>query len=85
MQRREIGPLLRSAIVSLALTTLSTSCAKAPVIVSADTSCERFRRIFADDDQRAAIKQDWGLWETFARQVADHNDAYDAACTAVQP
>jgi hypothetical protein len=55
------------------------------VIVSADTSCERFRRIFADDEQRAAIKADWGLWETFARQVADHNDAYDAACTQVQP
>ena len=73
------------AIVSLALTMSLTNCAEKPVIVSADTSCERFRRIYADDDQRAAIKADWGLWETFARAVADHNDAYDAACTAAQP
>jgi hypothetical protein len=50
------------------------------VIVSADTSCERFRHISADDDQRAAIKADWGLWETFARQIAAHNEVYDAAC-----
>ena len=72
---------MRSAIVSLALTMSLTNCGKAPVVVSADTSCERFRRIYADDDQRAAIKADWGLWETFARAVADHNDAYDAACS----
>ena len=72
---------MSAAIVSLVLTTLLTSCGKAPVIISADTSCERFRRISADADQRAAIKADWGLWETFARQVADHNDAYDAACS----
>ena len=73
------------AIVSLVLTMSLTNCGKAPVIISADTSCERFRHISADDDQRAAIKADWGLWETFARQIADHNDAYDAQCTAVQP
>lgn len=80
MQRQGTGRLLSAAIVSLGLTMLSTSCAKAPVIISADTSCERFRHISADDDQRAAIKADWGLWETFARAVADHNDAYDTAC-----
>ena len=73
------------AIVSLALTTSLSACGKAPVIISADTSCERFRHISASDEQRAAIKADWGLWETFARQVATHNDVYDAACTAVQP
>jgi hypothetical protein len=49
-------------------------------VISADTSCERFRHISANDEQRAAIKADWGLWESFARAVADHNDAYDAAC-----
>lgn len=54
------------------------------MIISADTSCERFRHISASDEQRAAIKADWGLWETFARQIATHNDVYDAACT-VQP
>ena len=52
-------------------------------MISADTSCERFRHISATEEQRDAIKADWGLWETFARQVADHNDTYDAACTAV--
>ena len=49
-------------------------------MISADTSCERFRHISADDAQRAAIKADWGLWETFARQIADHNDTYDGSC-----
>ena len=49
-------------------------------MISADTSCERFRHISASDEQRAAIKADWGLWESFARSVADHNDAYDAHC-----
>ena len=63
----------------------STSCAEKRIVISADTSCERFRHISANDEQRAAIKADWGLWETFARAVADHNDVYDAACTAVQP
>lgn len=55
------------------------------MIISADTSCERFRHISANDEQRAAIKADWGLWETFARQVATHNDVYDAACTSAEP
>lgn len=54
-------------------------------MISADTSCERFRHISANDEQRAAIKADWGLWETLARQIADHNDAYDAHCAPVQP
>jgi len=71
---------LRSVFVSLALTMSLSACGKAPVIISADTSCERFRHISADDEQRAAIKSDWGLWETFARQIAAHNEAYDAAC-----
>jgi len=70
---------------SLLLFITIAACSPRPIVISADTSCERFRRIYADDDQRAAIKADWGLWETFARQVADNNDAYDAACTAVQP
>ena len=76
---------MSAACASLVLTTLLSGCAKAPVIISADTSCERFRHISADDEQRAAIKADWGLWETYARQIATHNEAYDAACTAVQP
>lgn len=71
------------AIVSLVLTMSSTSCARHEIVISADTSCERFRHISATEEQRDAIKSDWGLWETFARQVADHNDTYDAACTAV--
>ena len=73
------------AIVSLALTMSSSGCDRRPIVISADTSCERFRHISANDEQRAAIKADWGLWETFARAVATHNDVYDAACTAVQP
>ena len=76
---------MSAVFVSLGLTMLSSGCGKAPVIISADTSCERFRHISANDEQRAAIKADWGLWETFARQIADHNDEYDAACLKDPP
>ena len=85
MQRQRVGRRLSVVFVSLGLTMSSSGCARAPVIISADTSCERFRHISANDEQRAAIKADWGLWETFARQVATHNEVYDAQCTAVQP
>jgi hypothetical protein len=85
MQRQGVGRPSSAAIVSLALTLSLTSCGKAPVIVSADTSCERFRHISANDEQRAAIKADWGLWETLARAIADHNDEYDSRCAPVQP
>ena len=84
MQRQRVGRLSSAVIVSLVLTISLSACGKAPVIISADTSCERFRHISANDEQRAAIKADWGLWESFARQIATHNDVYDAACT-VQP
>ena len=80
MQRQRVGRLSSAAIVSLVLTISLSACGKAPVIISADTSCERFRHISANDEQRAAIKADWGLWETFARQIASHNDAYDEQC-----
>lgn len=80
MRLREVVRGLSSATGCLVLMMSSTSCAERPLVISADTSCERFRHISANDEQRAAIKADWGLWETFARQVADHNDAYDAAC-----
>lgn len=85
MQPRRAVRVLNASIVSLGLTLSSTSCDRRPVIISADTSCERFRHISADDSQRAAVKADWGLWETLARQIADHNDIYDAACAKVQP
>lgn len=81
MQRRKAVRTLSGAIVGLVLTTSLTACDRRPLVISADTSCERFRHISANDEQRAAIKADWGLWETLARQIADNNDAYDAACT----
>lgn len=62
------------------LTTLLTSCASPPPIVSADTSCDRYKHISADDAQRAAIKANWPLWDSLARQIAAHNDSYDGKC-----
>lgn len=61
-----------------------TACASAspppPPIVTADTSCDRFKHISATEAQIAAIKANWSLWESYARQIAAHNDAYDKRC-----
>lgn len=60
----------------------STSCASGspPPIVSADTSCDRFKHISATDVQITAIKGNWPLWESYARQIAAHNTEYDRRC-----
>lgn len=53
--------------------------------MSGDTSCERFRHISATEAQRAAIKADWGLWESYAIQIAAHNVEYDGNCLKPKP
>lgn len=59
----------------------STACAdRPPPVVSGDLSCERFRHISADDEQRGVINANWRIMESWARQVAAHNEEYDKDC-----
>ncbi len=48
--------------------------------MSGDLSCERFRHISATEAEIGAIEAAWDIFEPLARQVAAHNDTYDAAC-----
>lgn len=65
----------------LLLPTFSTACGSAPPpVVSGDLSCERFRHISADDAQLGVISQNWTIMESWARQVAGHNEEYDKDC-----
>lgn len=64
----------------LLLTLCLSACGDKPVIVSADTSCERFRHISATAGQRAFMAGDWPLWESLGLQVAAHNTEYDKTC-----
>src|SRR5688572_9778608 len=65
----------------LLLPMLSTGCGRDPPVVSGDLSCERFRHISADDAQRAVVAQNWTVLESWARQIASHNEEYDKDCT----
>ena len=67
------------SVICLLMAFLS-GCAKAPLVVSADTSCERFRHISASSAQIAAMKGDWGDWESLAIQIAQHNVEFEKAC-----
>ena len=49
-------------------------------MVSADLSCDTFKRITADDRQRKAMGEDWTLWESLAVQIAQHNTAHEKRC-----
>lgn len=64
---------------TLLLPMSSTGCAEPPV-VSGDLSCERFRHISADEAQRAVVAQNWTVMESWARQIAGHNEEYDKDC-----
>jgi outer membrane biogenesis lipoprotein LolB len=73
---------MRAAAVAILLL---TACADKPPIVSADTSCERFRHISFNDEQIKAVAADWTLWESVADQVVQHNLEYDKHCLGVAP
>lgn len=45
-----------------------------------DTSCSRFERITASDDQRAAFKGDRKLWEPLVNQLVAHNRMFEQTC-----
>ena len=67
-------------LVAAALILLLSACAEKPLIVSADTSCEKFRHISATDEQIKVFADNWAVMEPYADQILTHNAVYDAAC-----
>lgn len=86
---------MRSRAVSVPTTLLSaclmltsvSGCADRPPppIVSADTSCERFRHISANDAQIKVFTDNWEVMEGYADQVIEHNIEYDKKCLGPEP
>jgi hypothetical protein len=70
---------LRAATAALILIFLS-ACADKPPIVSADTSCERFRHISATPAQIKVFADNWEVMETYADQIVAFNIEYDRHC-----
>ena len=64
---------------------LVSACSEKPLIISADTSCERFRHISANDEQIKVFSDNWAVMESYADQVIVHNQVYDAACLKDPP
>ena len=59
---------------------LLSACAEKPLVISADTSCERFRHISANDEQIKVFADNWAVMESYADQILAHNTEYDAKC-----
>lgn len=68
------------AAAAIALVALSACGNNPPPIVSADTSCERFAHISANDAQIQVFKDNWSVMESYADQVIVHNEMYDRHC-----
>jgi hypothetical protein len=77
-------PLVGRALAYPAIL-LVLGCSDKPPIVSADTSCERFRHISATEAQIKAIKENWEFWESYVDQIVEHNDQYDRQCIDPPP
>ena len=69
------------ALTALCLTTsFLTACSSNPPVVSADTSCVRFRHIDVTEFQVADMKKEPGTWRPLAVQILTHNEVYEKAC-----
>jgi hypothetical protein len=75
-----ISQLAGAAVAILLL----SACADKPPIVSADTSCERFRHISANDAQIKVFSDNWEVMESYADAVVAHNITYDEHCLKVE-
>jgi hypothetical protein len=64
---------------------LLSACSSNPPIISADTSCERFRHISATPAQIKVYQDNWEVMETYADQIVSHNLEYDRHCLGVAP
>jgi sugar (pentulose or hexulose) kinase len=78
VHKRLMGAHLGVAILLL------SACADKPPIVSADTSCERFRHISANDAQIKVFSDNWEGMESYADAVVAHNITYDEHCLKVE-
>jgi hypothetical protein len=59
----------------------SSACSsKQPAVISADTSCVRFRHIDVNEFEVDAMKKDPGTWRPLAVQILGHNQEYEKAC-----
>ena len=56
------------------------ACSAKPPVVSADTSCVRFRHIDVTPWQVDDMKKDPNQWRSLALQILGHNQEYDKAC-----
>lgn len=74
-------PNIAAAIAILLL----AGCADKPPIISADTSCERFRHISATDAQIKVFADNWEVMESYADQVVAFNIEYDKRCLMGPP
>lgn len=74
--------IVRASILMLMLAVAASvaACSSPPPIVSADTSCERFRHISATDAQIRIFADNWAEMESYADQVVAHNVEYDKHC-----
>jgi hypothetical protein len=77
--------LLLLTAASSGLILLLSACSSNPPIVSADTSCERFRHISATPAQIKVYQDNWEVMESYADQVLAHNVEYDGKCLGVAP
>jgi hypothetical protein len=59
---------------------LLSACSSNPPIISADTSCERFRHISATPAQIKVFADNWEVMETYADQIVAFNIEYDRHC-----
>lgn len=70
-----------TAKIALCLTiSCLTACSSKPPVVSADTSCVRFRHIDVTPWQVDDMKKDPNQWRSLALQILGHNQEYDKAC-----
>lgn len=69
----------RATAAAVAILLLS-ACSEKPLVISADTSCERFRHISANDEQIKVFADNWAVMESYADQILAHNSEYDAKC-----
>lgn len=67
-------------LAAAAIILLLAGCAEKPLVISADTSCEKFRHISATDEQIKVFADNWSVMEPYADQILTHNAVYDAAC-----
>jgi len=73
------------ALACYGMIVLLPACTSKPLVISADTSCERFRHISANDEQIKVFADNWSAMESYADQILAHNAVYDAHCLKEPP